>query len=163
MTIVSTADGRKHAALAVARIFMGLLFLSVWTYNLQHGLYSTSGYADFVRVYAHDTTTPFVASILTHVVIPNAAFFSKLQMVTEFALIGVPLTIGLFTPVAGLIGTSFAVPLGLAANGKPGEWSGTYMMIVLLLLMVTITQAGRTWGIDAWLVRRNPHPRPPVY
>jgi hypothetical protein len=163
MTIVATADGRKHAALAAARVFMGLLFLSVWFYNLQHGLYWTSGYAAFVRIYAHDTATPFVAAILNHVVIPNAAFFSKLQLVTESALIGVPLTIGLFTPVSGLIGTSFAVPLGLAANGKPGEWSGTYLMIVLLLLMVAITQAGRTWGVDARLARRNPHPRLPIY
>ena len=163
MTIVASADGRRRAALAAARIFIGLLFLSVWIYNLQHGYYWTSGYADFVRIYAHDTTTPLMASILNHVVIPHAAIFSKLQMVTEFALIGVPLTIGLFTPVSGLIGACFAIPLGLAANGKPGEWSGTYMMIVLLVLMAAFTQAGRTWGVDARLARRNPDPRLPVY
>ena len=163
MTILASADGRRRAALAAARIFMGLLFLSVWAYNLQHHVYSTSGYAAFVGIFARDTSTPLVASVLNHVVIPNAAFFSKLQMVTELALIGVPLTIGLFTPVSGLIGVSFAIPLGLAANGKPGEWSGTYLMIVLLLVMVALTQAGRTWGIDAWLVRRRPRPRLPVY
>jgi uncharacterized membrane protein YphA (DoxX/SURF4 family) len=163
MTVFSTPDGRRRAALAAARIFMGLLFLSVWSYNLQHHLYSTSGYADFVQIYADDTTTPFMASILNHVVIPHAAIFSKLQMVTELVLIGVPLTLGLFTPVAGLIGTGFAIPLGLAANGKPGEWSGTYMMIVLLLVIVAVTQAGRTWGVDARLARKRPHPRLPVY
>jgi hypothetical protein len=163
MTIFATADGRMRAALGAARIFMGLLFLSVWAYNLQHGYYWTSGYAKFVGIYAHDTTTPLMAGILNHVVIPNAAFFSKLQMVTELALIGVPLTLGLFTPVSGLIGACFAIPLGLAANGKPGEWSGTYMMIVLLLLMVAFTQAGRTWGLDARQSRLRVAPRLPVY
>jgi uncharacterized membrane protein YphA (DoxX/SURF4 family) len=163
MTIVSTVDGRMRVALAAARIVMGFIFLSVWAYNLRTGLYSTSGYADFVQGYARETTTPFVPTILEHVVIPAAAFFSKLQMVTELAFIGLPLTIGLFTPLAGLIGLCFAIPLGLAANGTPGEWSGTYIMIVLLLAMVTITQAGRTWGIDALLARRDPHPRLPVY
>jgi len=163
MSILTSADGRRRAALAAARIFMGLLFLSVWSYNLQHHYYSTSGYAAFVGIFARDTSTPLMAAILNHVVIPNAAIFSKLQLVTEVALIGVPLTIGLFTPVSGLIGLSFAIPLGLAANGKPGEWSGTYLMIVLLLAMVALTQAGRTWGVDAWLVRRHPHPRLPVY
>ena len=163
MTILASADGRRRAALSAARIFMGLLFLSVWTYNLQHHLYSTSGYAAFVGIFARDTNTPLMASFLRHVVIPNAAFFSKLQMVTELALIGVPLTIGFCTPLSGLIGLCFAIPLGLAANGKPGEWSGTYLMIVLLLAMVALTQAGRTWGLDAWLEKRHPHPRVPIY
>jgi uncharacterized membrane protein YphA (DoxX/SURF4 family) len=163
MTTFSTVDGRMRAALAAARIVMGLIFLSVWFYNLRNGLYSTSGYADFVRGYAETTSTPFVPAILESVVIPAAAFFSKAQLVAELAFIGVPLTIGLFTPVAGLIGLLFAIPLGLAANGTPGEWGGTYIMIVLLLAMVTITQAGRTWGLDVLLARRDPHPRLPVY
>ena len=51
MTILASADGRRRAALSAARIFMGLLFLSVWTYNLQHHLYSTSGYAAFVGIF----------------------------------------------------------------------------------------------------------------
>lgn len=163
MSLVSNLEDRRGAVLAVARIFMGLLFLSVWSYNLQHGYYWTSGYADFVRVYAADTQTPGMAALLDHVVIPNAMFFSKLQMVTELALIGVPLVIGLFTPVAGTIGVIFAINLGLAANGKPHEWMGTYAMIFLLLAVAALTQAGRTWGIDALLVRRNPRPRLPLY
>jgi hypothetical protein len=163
MSLASSLEGRRAAVLAVARVFMGLLFLSVWSYNLQKGYYWTSGYADFVSAYAADTHTPGMAAMLNHVVIPNAAFFSKLQMVTELALIGVPLTIGLLTPVSGAIGVVFALNLGLAANGKPHEWTGTYAMIFLLLAMAALTQAGRTWGIDARLVRRNPHPRLPIY
>ena len=163
MSFVSNLEDRRAAVLAAARIFMGLLFLSVWSYNLQHGYYWTSGYADFVRIYAVDTHTPGMAALLDHVVIPNAAFFSKLQMVTELVLIGVPLTIGLFTPVSGAVGVIFALNLGLAANGKPHEWMGTYAMILLLLAMAALTQAGRKWGIDARLARRNPRPRLPVY
>jgi hypothetical protein len=103
------------------------------------------------------------AAFLDRVVIPNAAFFSKLQRVTELALIGVPLTVGLFTPVAGTAGVVFAVNLALVASGKPGERMGTYAMILLLLAVSALTQAGRTWGVDARLARRDPRPRLPVY
>jgi len=32
-----------------------------------------------------------------------------------------------------------------------------------LLLAVSLSQAGRTLGVDSVLARRNPHPRLPVY
>ena len=163
MSLVSSLEDRRAAVLAVARIFIGLLFLSVWTYNLGHGYYWTSGYKSFVSIYAADTRTPLMAGFLRHVVIPNAALFSKLQMVSELALIGIPLTLGLITPVAGVVGGVFALNLGLAANGKPHEWMGTYAMLFLLLAMAALTQAGRTWGVDGRLLRRYGRPRLPIY
>jgi uncharacterized membrane protein YphA (DoxX/SURF4 family) len=153
---------RRARLLALARIFIGALFIETWFENLHKGLYGTSGYAHFVRGYADTTATPGMGWFIDHVVAPNAAVFSKAQLVAELLLIGIPLLIGLFTPVGGLIGTGFALNLTFANLGGP-DWWGTYAMLVVLLLVVTLSRSGRTWGLDAVLVRRRAAPRWPLY
>jgi uncharacterized membrane protein YphA (DoxX/SURF4 family) len=163
MNLLGSADGRRRLALLAARVFMGGLFVSVWSDNLIAGKYWTGGYAAFVHHYAIHTHLGFYRRFMEQVVIPHANVFSKVQLVTELCIIGVPLVIGLFTPVAAIAAVGFAVMVGLAAVGTPGEWAGTYAMLALLPLMVMLTQAGRTLGVDAILARRQPRPRMPVY
>jgi uncharacterized membrane protein YphA (DoxX/SURF4 family) len=153
---------RRTYLLALTRIFIGALFLETWVENLSKGLYGAGGYAHFVRGYATTTVTPGYPWIIDHVVAPHAAVFSKAQMATELLLIGVPLITGLFTPVSGLIGVAFATNLLLANLGGP-DWYGTYAMLLVILLLVALSQAGRTWGVDARLAARTPRPRWPVY
>jgi uncharacterized membrane protein YphA (DoxX/SURF4 family) len=152
---------RRSMLLALARIFMGALFLETWVENLSKGLYGTSGYTHFVQHYAATTSTPGYPWFIDHIVVPNAALFSRGQMVVELLFIGIPLLVGLFTPVAGVIGAGFALNLLLANLGV--EWYGTYAMLVVLLLLVALSQAGRTWGVDARLARGRWRPGVPVY
>jgi hypothetical protein len=161
--LVAGADGRRRLALVAARVFMGGLFISVWGDNLRSGKYWTAGYARFVHHYAIHTHLGFYRQFMEHVVIPHANVFSKVQLVAEIAVIGVPLLIGLCSPVAGVAAAGFALMVGLAAVGTPGEWAGTYAMLLLLPLMVVVGQAGRTLGVDALLARKNPRPRIPAY
>ena len=63
---------------------------------------------------------------------------------------------------AALQATLFQLNLLVATSGT-GEWPGTYIIMAALLLAVSISQAGRTLGLDALLARRDPHPRLPVY
>jgi uncharacterized membrane protein YphA (DoxX/SURF4 family) len=163
MMLLRSDDGRRRLALLAARLFMGGLFVSVWGDNLLSGKYWTSGYARFVHHYAVHTHLAFYRRFMDHVVIPHANVFSKAQLVAELLVIGVPLLVGLFTPVAGVAAAGFALFVGLAAVGTPGEWAGTYAMLFLLPLMLALSQAGRTLGVDALLARRNPHPRLPIY
>jgi uncharacterized membrane protein YphA (DoxX/SURF4 family) len=152
---------RRSVLLALARMFMGVLFIETWIENLSKGLYGTSGYTHFVQHYAATTKTPGYPWFIDHIVVPNAAMFSKGQMIVELLLIGVPLVIGLFTPVAGLIGAGFALNLLLANLGV--DWYGTYAMLVALLLLVALSQSGRTWGVDARLARGRWRPVVPVF
>lgn len=163
MDLLTSADGRRRLALVAGRVFMGGLFISVWGDNLISGKYWTSGYARFVHHYAVHTHLGFYRSFMEHVVIPHANVFSKVQLVAEIAVIGIPLLVGLCTPVAAVAAAGFALMVGAAAVGTPGEWAGTYAMLFLLPLMVAFGQAGRTLGIDARLARNNPHPRMPIY
>ena len=75
---------------------------------------------------------------------------------------GLFLVLGLFTPVSALLAALFQLNLLVATSGT-GEWPGTYIIMFVLLLAISLSQAGRTLGLDALLARRNPHPRLPVY
>ncbi len=116
---------RRGYLLALARIFLGVLFLETWVENLVKGLYWTNGYADFIRNYADKNVLPLYPTILDRVVIPHAAFFSKAQMFTELVIIGLFLLVGFLTPVAGVVAGLFALNLLLATRGT-GDWWGTY-------------------------------------
>lgn len=153
---------RRSYLLALARIFLGLLFLETWVENLTKGLYWTNDYADFIRNYADKNVLPLYPTLLDKVVIPNAAFFSKAQMFTELVIIGLFLLVGFLTPVAGVVAGLFALNLLLATRGT-GDWWGTYALLIVLAFLVALAQAGRTWGIDARLADRNPRPILPVY
>jgi uncharacterized membrane protein YphA (DoxX/SURF4 family) len=96
-------------------------------------------------------------------VIPNAALFAYGQLVVELVVMGLFLLVGFLTPVAALAGALFHFNLLLATSGIPTEWPGTYLIMVLVLLAVAVTQAGRTAGVDMLLAARRPHPRLPVY
>jgi len=154
---------RRGYLLALARIFLGLLFLVTWVENLVKGLYWTNDYADFIQNYADKNVLPLYPAFLENVVIPNAAFFSKAQMVTELVVMGGFLLVGFLTPVAGIVSALFALNLLLATRGTPTEWGGTYAMLLVLALLVGLAQAGRTWGVDARLADRNPRPGLPLY
>jgi uncharacterized membrane protein YphA (DoxX/SURF4 family) len=146
----------------MARIFLGVLFLETWVENLVKGLYWTNGYVDFIRNYADKNVLPLYPTILDKVVIPHAAFFSKAQMFTELVIIGLFLLVGFLTPVAGVVAGLFALNLLLATRGT-GDWWGTYALLLVLAFLVGLAQAGRTWGIDAWLADRNARPSLPIY
>lgn len=155
-------NGRRARILALARIFVGLLFIATWVENLDKGLYGSQKYADFVQGYADTTVVPGLSWFIESVVVPNSGLFSKGQMVVELVVMGVFLAAGFLTPVSGLVAAGFGLNLLLATRGS-GEWWGTYGMLVALCLVVALTQSGRTWGVDTLLVRRRPHPRLPLY
>jgi uncharacterized membrane protein YphA (DoxX/SURF4 family) len=76
---------------------------------------------------------------------------------------GLLLLLGLLTPAASLVAAGFTVNLLLASRGTPGDWWGTYLLMLAILAAVAVSQAGRTWGLDSYLARRNPHPFLPFY
>ena len=163
---MSTSADREHrqaVILALLRIFMGGMFLSVWADNLQKDLYTPDGYRAFVSRLASETDLTWYGDFIQRVVVPHAAVFAYGQLVVELVVMGLFLVAGFLTPVSGLVAAGFSVNLLLASWGVPGEWQGTYLMMIAITLAVSVTQAGRTLGVDARLARRRPRPRLPVY
>lgn len=151
------AARRNRGLLAGLRIFMGLLFLETWVENLHKGLYG-AGYAPFIEKWAATSSIGPYADFLRTVVIPHATLFRTSQMVVELVVMGVCLLVGFCTPAAAAVAVAFALNLLLASFGT-GEWYGTYLFMIALLVVVGASRSGRTVGVDALLARRNPHPR----
>jgi uncharacterized membrane protein YphA (DoxX/SURF4 family) len=157
-----TREVRSKLMLAFLRALLGVIFLSVFSYNLSKGYYSPHGWAHFVQRYADTSTVAPYRAFLHHVMIPNAAIAARSQFALEL-IVGVCLLIGLFTPVVALLGMIFQLNLLVATSGISTEWPGTYISLAAMLLAVAVSQAGRTLGADARLARRDPRPRLPLY
>ena len=109
----STRENRSALLLACLRIMMGVIFLAVWSFNLQKGFYSPHGWAHFVQHYADTTTFGPYRTFLNDVMIPNAAVAARAQFVLELG-VGTFLVIVLLTPVAGLLAAGFQLNLLIA-------------------------------------------------
>ena len=161
MTTPPQLEHRAVYLLAGLRVFMGLLFLVVWALNLGKGLYGAE-YLPFIRGIAKNSDIPLFRQFLESVVIPHATLFRSLQFVTESLVMGVFLIAGFMTPLSSLVAAGFTFNLLLASFGN-SDWPGTFLLMLAILAVVGIGQAGRTWGVDARLARRNAHPRLPLY
>ena len=138
--------------IALLRVMMGLVFLTTWLSNLNKGLYG-EGYLPFIQSWADGTSFRWYADFLYSVVIPNTEILRVVQIVTEGLFMGLFLFVGLLTPLSAAISWLFVVNLFLASFGT-GEWPWTYIMMGVLLAIIAITRAGRSLGLDAWLVKK---------
>ncbi len=138
--------------IALLRVMMGLVFLTTWLSNLSKGLYG-DGYLPFIQSWADGTSFRWYAEFLYNIVIPNIEILRVVQIVTEGLFMSLFLTIGLLTPLSAAISWLFVINLFLASFGT-GEWPWTYITMGVMLAIIAITRAGRSYGLDAWLVKK---------
>jgi uncharacterized membrane protein YphA (DoxX/SURF4 family) len=151
----SVSARRREVSLgwiALLRVMMGLVFLTTWFSNLNKELYG-EGYLPFIQSWADGTSFRWYADFLYSAVIPNIEILRVVQIVIEGLFMGVFLLIGLLTPLSAAISWLFVVNLFLASFGT-GEWPWTYIIMGVLLAIIAITRAGRSFGLDAWFARK---------
>jgi len=149
--------------LSALRILLGIILLVTWKENLDKGLYTPDGFRGFIESLAEGHPIEFYRAFLLNVMAPGAAFLGPFQMIAELGM-GLALLSGTLTRLAGLGATFFFLNLFMAyLNPNPGEWIWTYVMLVALAVVVTLGRAGRSWGVDALLLKRSSEPRIPVY
>jgi uncharacterized membrane protein YphA (DoxX/SURF4 family) len=100
------------------------------------------GYADFLAAVVRPGKAPYV--------------FAALIMAFE-ALLGLTLVLGVATRLMGFLGALLVTAFGLAkALPFLTVTRGTNWYLVMILLTLCLTAAGRLWGLDARLRRRLP-------
>jgi uncharacterized membrane protein YphA (DoxX/SURF4 family) len=159
---VSIIERRRDVSLswiALLRVMMGLVFLTTWLSNLNKGLYG-EGFLPFIQGWADGTEFRWYAAFLYGAVIPNIEVLRVIQVVIEGLVMGLFLTLGLFTPLSAVVAWFFVVNLFLASFGT-GEWPWAYVMMGIILAIIVLTRAGRSLGLDAWLVKKWGEPRIP--
>ncbi|MEP6471057.1 MAG: DoxX family protein [Acidobacteriota bacterium] len=156
------SPSRTAHGVAVARILTGVIFVAEGVSKIR-GEFVRGGFADSVReTVGH--AWPFWASFLRSVVLPNAGAFGWFFALAEL-LLGIALVLGFLTRIAAVGGILLMVILLLGqTHVARGGWEAwitaglTSKFALLLLWLLFLTDAGRSWGLDARL-RRGPRRR----
>jgi uncharacterized membrane protein YphA (DoxX/SURF4 family) len=139
--------------LSLVRLTIGAEFVWVFFENLGKGAYTPAGYAGVINYYIKASHSPAAWKSIITLVSNHAAMAAPLQAATEISL-GILLVIGLFTRPAAMVAFLFLGSLWVTELGT--SWIWELLPPVLASLGLAIGRAGRAWGIDAILARRNP-------
>jgi thiosulfate dehydrogenase [quinone] large subunit len=100
----------------------------------------------------HPTVTAY-RDFLVNVMIPHWTFFGWMTLVTETS-IGISLILGLCTRLGSIAAIGMAANITIGILNVPHEWGWTYVMLIMLPALFLLTDAGRSFGADAFLVPR---------
>ena len=139
--------------LALVRLIIGAMFVSVFFENLGKGLYTAAGYAGLIHYYIEKSHSPAAWKWVMGMAASHAALAAPLQGLTEISL-GVLLILGLLTRPVAFVASVFLASLWVSEWGT--SWIWELLVPVVACLGLAVGSAGRTWGVDAWLARRFP-------
>lgn len=148
-------DGQSRAAngLALVRLIVGAMFVSVFFENLGKGAYSPAGYAGVINYYIKNSHSPAAWKWVLGLMASHAAMAAPMQAVMEIS-VGILLVIGLLTRPVALVAFLFLGSLWVTELGT--SWIWELLVPVVASLGLLVGRAGRAWGVDALLARRNP-------
>ncbi len=139
--------------LAIVRLTIGALLVSVFFENLGKGLYTPAGYAGLINYYIKNSHSPAIWKSVMALAASHAAMAAPMQAVTEIGL-GILLVIGLLTRPAAFVAFLYLASLWVSEWGT--SWIWELLVPVMASLGLAIGRAGRSWGVDAWLAQRWP-------
>ena len=153
----SELDARcRGAALGVARITVGLLWLANLHWKVPNDFGETSGgglYKYSASVSRHSPFGPFTW-FTEEIILPNFQFFGWFTLIIETVLAAL-LLIGYRTKVVALVGAAWAVPIMLSVlyYDRADEWSWSYLLMIAAHILLWASDAGRHLGVDGVLRR----------
>jgi len=139
--------------LAIVRVTIGALFVSVFFENQGKGLYRPAGYEGLINYYIKQGHAPAAWKSVMALAASHAAMAAPLQAVTEISL-GILLILGLLTRPVAFIAFLYLGSLWMSEWGTAWIWE--LLVPVLACLGLAVGSAGRKWGIDAWLSQHLP-------
>jgi uncharacterized membrane protein YphA (DoxX/SURF4 family) len=163
---VITMD-RPAEWLAVLRIVVGLYFVkslvTKMTIVLLGGIIpipAVSGrwftiMPKIVAKQASNNPLDLYKQFLEGTVLTHSSVFAQLTAWGE-TVTGIGLTLGLLTGLASLVGLLLVINYGLATQWMSAGQQGFHLVLFFLMLAFFFARAGRTWGLDRLLARRNP-------
>jgi uncharacterized membrane protein YphA (DoxX/SURF4 family) len=139
--------------LALVRLTIGAMFVSVFFENLGKGLYTANGYAGLINYYIKSGHSPAAWKAVMGLAASHAAMAAPLQATAEISF-GVLLVLGLLTRPVAFLAFLYLGSLWVSEWGTAWIWE--LLVPVLASLGLAIGRAGRAWGLDRWLVKRWP-------
>ena len=139
--------------LALVRVIIGAMFVSVFFENLGKGAYTSAGYAGVINYYIKNSHSPAAWKLVLGFMSSHAAMIAPGQAAMELSL-GILLVIGLLTRPAALVAFLFLGSLWVTELGT--SWIWELLVPAVASFGLAVGRAGRAWGIDALLARRRP-------
>ena len=139
--------------LALARILYGYLWWqqSAWKVpSDDFGRKSGGGLWYWVQQQIQYPTVAAHKAFLVNVMIPHWTLFGWMALITE-TFIGVTLILGLGTRLGSLVAIGMAANITIGILSVPHEWGWTYAMLIMFPVLFLLTDAGRSFGVDAFL------------
>ena len=152
--------------IALLRMTLGVIVLATWWDNLQKGIYTAQGITDLFThpdwgAFSHGGGALFgYRTLVESTILQVPGLFAGFQLVAEF-LMGLGLLVGGLTPLVGAGATFFFFNLFLTYFGNSNEWIWTYVLLTMAALAVTLSLAGRKWGVDQLLLQKRGQPKLP--
>ena len=135
--------------LAILRIFIGAYFI-----HSSLDKFTTSYVGEFSRLvakWAHDTPYDWYKGFLNQYIVPHSKIVAYLTACGEF-YIGVTLLIGLLSGLAVILGILLYINYFLGTDVSDQRWN--YATMIICLLVVLFTGAGRIFGFDKYLSKK---------
>jgi uncharacterized membrane protein YphA (DoxX/SURF4 family) len=149
----SEANQTPASGLALVRVTIGAMLVSVFFENKGKGLYHPAAYADLINGYIKNGHSPAVWKSVMGLVASHATLAAPMQALTEISL-GILLIIGLLTRPFAFVAFLYLGSLWVSEWGMAWIWE--LLVPVLASLALAIGSAGRRWGVDGWLKQRWP-------
>jgi len=139
--------------LGIARLLYGYLWWQQSAWKIpsdDFGRKSGGGLWYWVQQDVQHPTVTAYRDFLVNVMIPHWTFFGWMTLVTE-RFIAVTLILGLFTRLGSFVAIGMAANITIGILNVPHEWGWTYVMLTMLPALFLLTDAGRSFGLDAVL------------
>jgi uncharacterized membrane protein YphA (DoxX/SURF4 family) len=132
----------------LARVYLGISF-----FFSDHGTREPGELTGFLN-YAMKHGYSWYQNFLSAMVVPHAATFGKLVLVAEI-YVAIALVLGLTTRLAACVAIFLCFNYMCAKGAAP--WGpGIDQSDIILAIVILLTDAGRTFGIDRFLHRQLP-------
>lgn len=152
-TAGSAGQSPAATGLALVRLIVGAMFVSVFFENLGKGAYTPAGYAGVINYYIKNSHSPAAWKLVLGFMSSHAAMIAPGQAAMELS-VGILLVIGLLVRPAATVAFLFLGSLWITELGT--SWIWELLVPVVASLGLAVGRAGRAWGVDALLARRNP-------
>jgi len=150
--------------LAAVRIATGVFFLFFGEYKLADSVFARTAFPQqWLHEFISQGAVGFYARFLQSVVLPHHVFFGYAVGAAE-AFIGISLVLGLWVRAGSVLGVLHMINLLLATWWEPGHnmpawrYLGAeldHLPLLFLFLIFFTAGAGRIWGMDGVLERRQ--------
>ena len=142
--------------LGLARIFYGYLWWQQSGWKVpsdDFGRKSGGGLWYWVHQEIQYPTVAAYKNFLVNVMIPHWTFFGWMTLITE-TFIATTLILGLGTRLGSVVAIGMAANITIGILSVPHEWGWTYTMLIMFPTLFLLTDAGRSFGLDAFVAPR---------